>query len=736
MRRRLTPRLLLTLLMAAMLHTLPATAQDDDDPIGPIQQQIDSLLNLIKPNSPDSVKAFYYNKISEITSSVDTTIKYALLSLDFCKEQDKFLIATNHRFIAWGYWMNDDTKTALPYLLKSTELFNQDSNIYQLEQNYRLLSSFYEELNKPDSIKYYINKALEIDMMLKDTTLISKCYKTLCSIYSKKNFHQEAVQHILKAIELDSLSGDMLEYAFCYFRLGELYSLNYSSSISSNQKAKKYLLKSIRLQDSINSDQYYYIHNKYLAYSSLADVYINLAKATANNKYADSCLYYIKKAVDFFLTQGSTGNAISTGYTYVEYLLFQKQYNEALAFMQRQKKYFKDDAKPSKNRDYYCYLKKIYVHLGDYKNAYKCLEKETEYNDAFINDSTMNSLAEVKTEQAMLIERMDRKNAEDLYNSEKRRMHVIIISLWAGLGLVTIVIGLIIRLLVIKKRANAKLSENNILLAEQKEEIRSQRDHIETQNQQIQSSINYARRIQSALLTPQEAIGSVFPDHFVLYNPRDVVSGDFYWVGQFGDNKVCIVADCTGHGVPGGFMSILGMTNLNYIVGQELQPDIILDKLRNAIIRSLRQNEGINEDITAQVLDGMDVAAYVVNERQMTLTFAGANNPLVLIRDNKVQMLKGDRMPVGIHFRIAPFKCTTIDIKHGDCIYTFSDGYQDQFADGTHNKFTAQRLRDLLLEIHQRPMNEQREVLNRTYEEWRGPAENQTDDVVIMGVRI
>ncbi len=143
MRRSLTPRLLLTLLMAATLHALPATAQDDDDPIGPVQQQIDSLLNLIKPNSPDSIKAFYYNKISEITSSVDTTIKYALLSLDFCKEQDKFLIATNHRFIAWGYWMNDDTKTALPYLLKSTELFNQDSNIYQLEQNYRLLSSFY-----------------------------------------------------------------------------------------------------------------------------------------------------------------------------------------------------------------------------------------------------------------------------------------------------------------------------------------------------------------------------------------------------------------------------------------------------------------------------------------------------------------------------------------------------------------------------------------------------------------
>ena len=329
-------------------------------------------------------------------------------------------------------------------------------------------------------------------------------------------------------------------------------------------------------------------------------------------------------------------------------------------------------------------------------------------------------------------------------------MHKVISTLVFGFAFVLVVIGLIIRVLILKKRANTELLEKNSILIEQKEEIRAQRDeiegqkeeimaqrdHIKLQNKEIQSSITYARRIQRALLTPEESIANVFPDFFVLYKPRDVVSGDFYWVGQFGDNEVCIVAECTGHGVPGGFMSMLGMTNLNYIVGQDVEPDVILNKLREAVVSSLRQSNNEEDDMTAHVLDGMDVAAYVVNERQMTLTFAGANNPLVLIRDNEIQLLKPDKMPVGISVVMNPFKSVTMELHKGDCLYTFSDGFQDQFGYESDRKFQKSRLRNLLLEIHQQPMDEQRELLNTTFKEWRGPAENQTDDVVILGVRI
>lgn len=305
------------------------------------------------------------------------------------------------------------------------------------------------------------------------------------------------------------------------------------------------------------------------------------------------------------------------------------------------------------------------------------------------------------------------------------------------------------RLIEDKKKLERKIAEATEEIRGQNVQLEQQKNEIEKQKDEIQASINYARRIQRALLTPDETIDEVFPDHFLLYKPRNIVSGDYYWIGQFGDNKVCIVADCTGHGVPGGFMSMLGMTNLNYIVGQELRPDEILNKLRKAIITSLRQKD---ESIVAQMAengdapvvvekkdrsqDGMDVAMYVINEKEMTLSFAGANNPLVLIRDGEVQVVKASKMPVGIYAKLDPFERVDMELKKGDCLYTFSDGFQDQFGHETGRKFMSKHLREVLLANHQKPMAEQKEILNKTYEDWRGPADLQTDDVVLMGVRI
>ena len=295
------------------------------------------------------------------------------------------------------------------------------------------------------------------------------------------------------------------------------------------------------------------------------------------------------------------------------------------------------------------------------------------------------------------------------------------------------------RLIEEKKRLEQKIAEATEEIRGQNVQLEQQKDEIEKQKDEIQSSINYARRIQRALLTPDATIDRIFPDHFLLYKPRNVVSGDYYWFGQFGDYKVSIVADCTGHGVPGGFMSMLGMTNLNYIVGPELSPDMILNKLREAIITSLRQRtdednpDGEKKDRSQ---DGMDVAMYVLNETTMTLSFAGANNPLVLIRDGEAQVIKASKMPVGIYAKLDPFERVDLEVKKGDCLYTFSDGFQDQFGFESGRKFMSKHLRELLVEIHQKPMAEQKEILNTTYEAWRGPADHQTDDVVLFGLRI
>jgi len=739
-------------LLAAVFMATPqfAYSQEEDDEseeyADPNQPIIDSLLNAINPDSPNSVKAKNYCEIAKIAGNVDTTLKYAFLSLDFCDETDIDLIANCNYYIAWGYFLDDQSKMALPYAIKSISLVQNDNEL--ISKKYILIAKIYEDLTYLDSTKYYINLALENNIKNNDTSNIADCYVTLGEIFYNKIYYKEAEQYFRKAITLDSLIGDTLEYAKGYLRLSECLIAEYIG-IEDLYTAKEYLTKAACLQDIINSNVEFYVNIKHLTYGALANVYIGIANLTNNNIYADSCYYFIKKTLDYFIKQGLTDNAINNGYTYVKYLKYYKKYDEALAFLQRQEKYFDENSSLLSLRDYYNDIKEIYILLGDYKNAYECFEKEIEYENVHLNDSSMTALAEMKTEQAMMIERMDREKAEAIHIAEKQKMRIIIFSLVAGLALISLLMFYIFRVLKLRKTANAVLAEKNQLLAEQnnklaeqkeeiesqRDEIMAQRDHIEAQSKEIQASINYARRIQRALLTPDEAIGRVFSDYFLLYKPRSVVSGDFYWVGQFGDNKVCIVADCTGHGVPGGFMSVLGMTNLNYIVSQEIAPDAILNKLREAIISNLRQSNS-DENLNAQVYDGMDVAAYVVNEKRMTLSFAGANNPLILIRDNDVQIIKPDRMPVGISIMMKPFNTVTVELRKGDCLYTYSDGFQDQFGYDSDRKFQKSRLRDLLLEIHQQPMSEQKAMLNTIYEEWRGPAENQTDDVVIMGVRI
>ena len=739
--------LLVLLAMVVFAQPQSVYSQEEDDEeeyVDENQPIIDSLLSLIKSDSPDSLKARLYSEIASASQNFDTVFKYANLSLPLCSETDYFLLGQNNFFIGRAYHVSDENALALPYMNKAIGLLGKTNKPTSLISVYQNMSYIYDELNNLDSSVYFLNKTLEMGNRLNDTALVAESYQDLGIMYGQRELYDESKTYLRKALILDSLSKNRFRYAMDLFCLVQLIDNQEPDSVQEYLLARDYMNKVINVLDTVDT------YHKYLAYGTFVSVYIELAKRTNEHKYADSSLYYYKKAEPFFENAASVTNYRLFRYYYVEYLMFYKKYNEALKVMHELEETFNENTSALECADFHRQYKSIYIALGDYKNAYFHLEKQQQYDRANFNDSTMSVLSDVKAQQVSMMEKLRHENAEKLHAAEKQKMRIVIFSLIGGLALISLLVFYILKSLGIKKKANTELSKKNSLLAEkndllaeknnqlaeQKEEIEAQRDHIEAQNKEIQASINYARRIQRALLTPDEAIASVFPDYFLLYKPRSVVSGDFYWVGQFGDNKVCIVADCTGHGVPGGFMSVLGMTNLNYIVGQDIAPEAILNKLRDAIMWNLRQKEGNPEELTAQVLDGMDVAAYVVNERQMTLSFAGANNPLVLIRDGEVQVIKPDKMPVGISVVMKPFQSVTMELHKGDCLYTYSDGFQDQFNIESEKKFQKSRLRDLLLEIHQRPMNEQRELLNLVFKEWRGPAENQTDDVVIMGVRI
>lgn len=289
------------------------------------------------------------------------------------------------------------------------------------------------------------------------------------------------------------------------------------------------------------------------------------------------------------------------------------------------------------------------------------------------------------------------------------------------------------RLIAEKEHLEQIVRERTAEVVAQKEEIEQQKEKIAAQNEEITSSIQYASRIQSALLTPNDQINRIFPENFILYLPRDIVSGDFYYITQVGKLKISVVADCTGHGVPGGFMSMLGISFLTQIIGTktDLKANEVLNELRKLVITALHQTGEIGGS-----KDGMDIAIYIIDEETQTLQFAGANNPLILIRNNELIHIKGDKMPIGFHLRgELSFTNHVMEIQKGDVIYTFSDGYVDQFGGEDGRKFMIKNFKELLLEIHHKPMSEQKIILDETLKNWHGNTP-RIDDVVVMGVRI
>jgi len=250
---------------------------------------------------------------------------------------------------------------------------------------------------------------------------------------------------------------------------------------------------------------------------------------------------------------------------------------------------------------------------------------------------------------------------------------------------------------------------------------------------QITQSIEYASRIQVALMPQQEQMSSYMPEHFILFLPKDVVSGDFYWSAQVGRQVIFAVADCTGHGVPGSLMSMLGISFLNKIVleRRHTDPGKILNMLRKEVILTLKQKGNSDEQ-----MDGMDIAICALDSDKSSLMYAGAYNPLYLVRQGTLQIVKANRMSISYPYGDADdFQTHALSLQSGDQLYLFSDGYADQFGGPQRKKFKYSRFRELLLSLSQKPMEEQKMSLQDHFLSWKG-SEEQYDDVAILGVRI
>tara|TARA_R110001592_G_scaffold95324_6_gene274724 strand:+ start:817 stop:2802 length:1986 start_codon:yes stop_codon:yes gene_type:complete len=512
------------------------------------------------------------------------------------------------------------------------------------------------------------------------------------------------------------------------------------------------------------------------AYMNLGISYKNIGLSSSSNSILDSAFFYYNKA-DFFLDKvkhplGLTklyiniGNLKYTQQHYVEAVFYYKKalkiaepnnYNHELALILDNLgwayqelnennialNYALDGLKIGRkiNSKYNVVnslsnISRIYEKLKNYKEANKYLNQLIMANDSLINENTIelqNKLqskyeSEKKDNEIILLNTQKEKNAA-LALAEQKKKNIIITTITFGLILV------LVFSFFLYKRFRITHRQKNI---------------IDQKNKDITDSINYAKRIQTALLKEEEHVSSNVPTHFIFFQPKDIVSGDFYWTSQKQDVLYLAVADCTGHGVPGAFLTMLGIAFLNEITSQEkiLSPSEILDELRGKFISELNQTgkEGVNKD-------GMDISIIKLNLTNNQLEWAGANNPLWVVTSQKSLIAKYKRerdvsnkdktliaiapnkQPIGFFHKMSSFINHTIQLEKNDTIYLFSDGYADQFGGEKGKKFMYLPFKKLILENENKSLEEQKEILKSSFNNWKGEMD-QLDDVCVIGVRI
>jgi len=336
----------------------------------------------------------------------------------------------------------------------------------------------------------------------------------------------------------------------------------------------------------------------------------------------------------------------------------------------------------------------------------------------------------------------EQKRLNDIKRLKREKEQEIKMKRYAIIILILLVFVAVIILLSLISTKN-----KNVLLASQKKEIEEKNDYLEqlnneisTQNEIIEKkniaitdSITYAQKIQSAVLPPEDFFSEKLQDYFILFKPRDIVSGDFYWGTSKNNKLVVTAADCTGHGVPGAFMSMLGTAFLNEIVNEAelLESDKILNQLRINVIKALRQTGEADRPS-----DGMDIALCVINFDKQILQYSGAFNSMYYISNKELTEVKADRMPIGIHVNHEiPFSKQEIKYKSGDIFYIFSDGFPDQFGGPEYRKFMKSNFKSLLYDNHHKPMAEQKKIINNVFEDWKGN-KDQLDDILVIGIRL
>lgn len=673
----------------------------------------------------------------------DSCLKYWNKCLDLrLKLKDSKGISSSYNNIGIVYKNIGKYEKSVEYFQKALKIFEQRNDKLNISNCLSNMGNIQSDLKNYDkAIEYYLN-SLKIKKEIGDDKDIASCYLNIGSGFKDKGDPEKAFKYYKYSLGIFEKIGDKRGASSCYATIGAYYETNNDFIL-----ATKYYQKSLHIKESLG-DKF----GVSLLNANLASLYINMANT--QNLYPEHRDLYYKKSVEYS--------------------------EKALAFAQ-------ETGSLPRIHSAYQVLYSGWGKLNNFKKAFEYAEIFIKLNDSLLNADKTKVLEEMEAKyqsekKQLNIEKLE--NETKLQNeviahkeAENKQQRILIFSFIVGFLTILVFSILLFRLFVQKKKANKQLALQNEEILQKNEEINTQKEEIESQrdfvimqkeeneiiHKELTDSINYAQYIQQAVLHSHLNLENIVTDSFILFKPKDIVSGDFYWINKINNWLIIAVVDCTGHGVPGAFMSMLGISFLNEIVRNNdvMQTNHILNRLRTSIIDALNQTGNSDEQ-----KDGMDMSLLAIKIEENTTIFdaqwSGANNPLYIIKNEKLQLknldisdsipdflvseyeeektlkfyeLKGDKMPIAIYGRMDNFTMHEFQLQKGDLVYLKTDGYEDSIGGPKERKYLSKNLKHLLFDNSNFPMVQQKQILENTLKDWVGNNE-QIDDITILGLKI
>jgi serine phosphatase RsbU (regulator of sigma subunit)/Tfp pilus assembly protein PilF len=698
------------------------------------------------------------------------------------EENENEVISKIHRLdsLFWKYYYSDYEK-AYQYMQKGLRLSRTQDYKKGIVEHLNNKGVYFQRNNNYDSAFVYIHKSYELSKRIDYKKGLASSLNNLGLIYRYRGMNDKALEVYLESLKiLQEIEGEKRNIASSKNNIGAIFSLE-----GDQDKALKYFNKAL--------EDYKEIEDKNYVASTLS----NIGGVYSNKNNYDKALKYYRRADSIYSSIGYPKGVSEVHLNTADVYLKKKQYKKSITYSKKSleisKKlndmilvgtnyinlgiaylrtgkiaqamdYLQKTLQISRDTDYLQLqtkalelLSEAYARQNRYKEAYQTHRTFQQLNDSLLNKTKKNKVLQLemqyKLDKKLKIKELERKREEKMHELEMKKQKILTYSALAFAIMAIIFAIIIFRALRSKQYVNRLLKEQksevlnkNEELRQSHEEILAQRDEIQEQKKlatdqrdelrkksnEMKSGIEYARHIQTALLPPENHFRELLKDYFILYKPKDIVSGDFYWVYQRNNKIYVAVSDCTGHGVPGAFMSLLGLTLMNEVVNEfdDVPAGKFLDILKTKVTSSMHQRYEEN------ARDGMEVALCIFDFTKMKVDFAGAYNPMYLIRNNKLIETKGDRMAICYNpQKDSNFTSHELPLYSGDMIYLFTDGYADQVSDNTYKKFRKDRFKETLLSIHKDNLSEQKDKLEKRFLEWKGNYE-QIDDILIVGIKI